>query len=166
MDLGSVIFVLAALIVRGVLLLRDSPFVIPRRVTSWLAVVYFLLFFVDFFLFSARDWVAPAVHLSLFVMCVKLFNVERERDYAYLRGAFVSDGLVGRNSHRGFGFSRRVCSLHGSGSLLLHGHGDAPLLAIGAPNSADACHSRQAHPPPRHLSDAEALRLAGPHGTA
>ncbi len=84
MDLGSVIFVLAALILRGVLLLRDQPFVIPRRVTSWLAIIYFLLFFVDFFLFSARDWVTPAVHLSLFVMCVKLFAVERERDYAYL----------------------------------------------------------------------------------
>ncbi len=84
MDLGSVIFVLAALIVRAVLLLRERPFVIPRRVTSWLALVYFLLFFVDFFLFSARDWVAPIVHLSLFVMCVKLFAVERERDYVYL----------------------------------------------------------------------------------
>ncbi len=84
MDLGSVIFVLAALVLRGVLLLRDRPFVIPRRVTSWLAVIYFLLFFVDFFLFSARDWVTPAVHLSLFVMCIKLFAVERERDYVYL----------------------------------------------------------------------------------
>jgi hypothetical protein len=84
MDVGSVIFVLFALVSRAVLLFRDRPFVIPRRVTSWLAVIYFLLFFVDFFLFSARDWVTPAVHLSLFVMCVKLFAVERERDYVYL----------------------------------------------------------------------------------
>ena len=62
----------------------DRPFVIPRRVTSWLAVVYFLLFFVDFFFISGRDFVAPAVHLALFGMCVKLFNVERDRDYIYL----------------------------------------------------------------------------------
>jgi len=84
MDLISVLFVLAALMVRAVLLLRDRPFVIPRRVTSWLAVSYFLLFFIDFFVFSARDWVAPSVHLVLFLMCVKLFNVEREFDYVLL----------------------------------------------------------------------------------
>jgi protein-glutamine gamma-glutamyltransferase len=84
LDLLSVIIVLTALLLRGYLLLRDRPFVIPRRVTSWLAVVYFLLFFVDFFFLSGRDFVAPAVHLLLFGMCVKLFNVERERDYAYL----------------------------------------------------------------------------------
>ncbi len=83
-DVFSVGFVLTALILRGALLLRDLPFVIPRRVTSWLAVIYFLLFFVDFFVFSARDWVAPAVHLVLFLMCVKLFNVERESDYVLL----------------------------------------------------------------------------------
>ncbi len=56
-DLISVIFVLAALLAARLLLLRDRPFVIPRRVTSWLAVIYFLLFFVDFFFFSGRDWV-------------------------------------------------------------------------------------------------------------
>ena len=84
MDMVSLIFVLTALGLRAILLLRDRPFVIPRRVTSWLAVVYFLLFFVDFFFFSGRDLVSPAVHLVLFGMCVKLFNVERDRDYVYL----------------------------------------------------------------------------------
>ncbi len=67
-----------------IFLLRQTPFVIPRRITSWLAVIYFLLFFLDFFFFSGRDFVAPAVHLVLFGMCVKLFNVERDRDYVYL----------------------------------------------------------------------------------
>jgi transglutaminase-like putative cysteine protease len=84
LDLVSSVFVLCALVLRGYLLLRDIPFVIPRRVTSWLAVIYFLLFFVDFFFLSGRDVVTPAVHLVLFGMCVKLFNVERERDYFYL----------------------------------------------------------------------------------
>jgi hypothetical protein len=83
-DLPGMIFVSTALLLRAYLLLRDVPFVIPRRVTSWLAVVYVLLFFVDFFLLSGRDFVAPAVHLVLFGMCVKLFNVERDRDYLYL----------------------------------------------------------------------------------
>jgi transglutaminase-like putative cysteine protease len=84
LDLFSVGFVVVALAVRGVLLLRDRTFVIPARVTAWLAVVYFLLFFADFFFFSGRDFVTPAVHLVLFGMCVKLFNIERERDYVYL----------------------------------------------------------------------------------
>ena len=84
LDLVSISFVLSALLLRGYLLLRDISFVIPRRVTSWLAVVYVLLFFVDFFFVSGRDFVTPAVHLVLFGMCVKLFNVERERDNVYL----------------------------------------------------------------------------------
>lgn len=84
LDLIGGSFVFCALLLRGYLLLRDRPFVIPRRVTSWLALIYVLLFFVDFFFISGRDFVAPAVHLALFGMCVKLFNVERERDYVYL----------------------------------------------------------------------------------
>ncbi len=84
LDLLSVGFVSCALLVRGYLLVRDITFVIPPRVTAWLAVVYLLLFFADFFFFSGRDFVTPAVHLVLFGMCVKLFNVERERDYVYL----------------------------------------------------------------------------------
>src|SRR5208337_3260359 len=84
LDLFSIGFVGTVLILRAVLLLRDRRFAIPRRITAWLAVVYFFLFFVDFFFFSARDWIAPAVHLVLFGMCVKLFNVERDRDYVYL----------------------------------------------------------------------------------
>jgi transglutaminase-like putative cysteine protease len=84
LDLWSLGFVFTALLMRGYLLLRDVTFVIPRRVTVWLALVYVLLFFMDFFFLSGRDFVTPAVHLVLFGMCVKLFNVERERDYVYL----------------------------------------------------------------------------------
>lgn len=83
-DLIGMCFVLGALVLRGYLLLRDRPFVIPRRVASWLAVLYVLVFSIDFFLLSGRDFVAPSVHLVLFGMCVKLFNVERDRDYIYL----------------------------------------------------------------------------------
>ncbi len=83
LDLFGIIFVSAALLFRGYLLLSDSPFVIPRQVTSWLAVIYFLVYFVDFLLLS-HDFLTPTVHLVLFGMCVKLFAVERDRDYIYL----------------------------------------------------------------------------------
>jgi len=84
LDLLSLALVFAALLLRGVFLLRQKPLVIPRRVTSWLAVVYLGVFVLDFFFFSGQDFVAPAVHLVLFGICVKLFNVERDRDYTYL----------------------------------------------------------------------------------
>ena len=84
LDLLSVGFVLASLALRGYLLLREIQFVIPRRVTYWLSLVYVAMFFADFFFFSGRDFVPPAVHLVLFGMCIKLFSIERERDYIYL----------------------------------------------------------------------------------
>src|SRR5208337_1314863 len=39
LDLFSVGFVSTVLILRAVLLLRDRPFLIPRRIAAWLAVV-------------------------------------------------------------------------------------------------------------------------------
>ena len=84
LDLLSLVLVFSALLLRGIFLLRQKPFVIPRRITSWLAVIYLGVFVLDFFFFSGHDFVAPAVHLVLFGICVKLFNVERDRDYTYL----------------------------------------------------------------------------------
>ncbi len=84
LDVPSIIFVLAVLSVRGALLVRQTTLTIPRRVASWLSVVYVLLFFVDFYFFAGRYFVSPAVHLVLFGMCMKMFNIERERDYVYL----------------------------------------------------------------------------------
>ena len=84
LDLVSVAFVLSALALRGYALLRDIRLMIPHRVTSWLSLVYVAMFFADFYFVSGRDFVPPAVHLVLFGMCIKLFSVERERDYIYL----------------------------------------------------------------------------------
>src|SRR5208282_4270670 len=84
LDLLSLILVFSALLLRGIFLLRQQPVVISRRITSWLAVVYLGIFVLDFFFFSGQDFVAPSVHLVLFGICVKLFNIERDRDYTYL----------------------------------------------------------------------------------
>jgi protein-glutamine gamma-glutamyltransferase len=84
LDFLSLLCVTGVLLVRAVLLLRDAHLAIPRRLASWLAVLYPLIFLFDFFFFSGRDFVTPTVHLVLFGLCVKLFNVERDRDYVYL----------------------------------------------------------------------------------
>lgn len=84
LDLVSLLFVSAALLLRAILLLRHRRLQLPRRLTFWLALGYAPLFFLDFYFFAHRDFVAPAVHLVLYSMSVKLFNIERDRDYLYL----------------------------------------------------------------------------------
>ena len=84
LDLLSMILVLSALVVRAIFLLRERTLVISPHIISWLAAVYIFIFVLDFFFFSGHDWVAASVHLVLFLICVKLFSIERERDYSLL----------------------------------------------------------------------------------
>lgn len=72
-----------ALGVRGYLLVRDRKVVIPERWTSYLTVVYALFYAADYFLLSA-SFVTATIHLVLFIMVVKMFSVQRERDHIYL----------------------------------------------------------------------------------
>ena len=83
LDPLSVIAGWCALGVRGYLLLRDRKVVIPERWTSYLTVVYALFYAADYFLLSA-SFVTATVHLVLFIMIVKMFSVQRERDHIYL----------------------------------------------------------------------------------
>src|SRR5581483_6406514 len=83
LDIVSVLFVLAALAVRGFQLARQREFVIPESWTTAFTLVYVLIYAVDYFLIS-RDFVASTVHLVLFGMVVKVFSVHRDRDLLYL----------------------------------------------------------------------------------
>ena len=83
LDTLSVITGWSALIVRGYLLVRDRKVVIPERWTSYLTIVYALFYAADYFLLS-DSFVTATVHLVLFIMVVKLFSVQRERDHVYL----------------------------------------------------------------------------------
>ena len=83
LDLLSVLFVGAALILRGYLLLKNREFKIPERWTNYLTLVYVLIFAVDLFLISG-SYVTATVHLVLFSLVVKIFSIQRERDYIYL----------------------------------------------------------------------------------
>jgi transglutaminase-like putative cysteine protease len=73
----------AALLLRGYMLGRGTTITIPEKITSYLGLVYILVYVLDFFFFS-DSFVLATVHLLLFGIIVKLFAIYRDRDYAYL----------------------------------------------------------------------------------
>ena len=83
LDFPSVVFVGAALIARGYLLLRRREYRIPDQVVSYLGLLYILVYLADFFLIS-DNFVQATVHLVLFGMVVKMYSVQRDRDFIYL----------------------------------------------------------------------------------
>lgn len=83
LDSLSVLFVGIALVLRGYLLLKNREFKIPEKWTNYLTLVYVLIFAVDLFLISG-SYVTASVHLVLFSLVVKIFSIQRERDYIYL----------------------------------------------------------------------------------
>lgn len=83
LDIPSLIFVLGALIVRGHSLWTGHDYRIPDRAVSYLGLIYILVYVADFYLIS-QNFVDATVHLVLFGMVVKMFSVQRDRDYIYL----------------------------------------------------------------------------------
>ena len=83
LDWLSTAFVASALLVRGYLLARNRDLQIPLRWTNYLTVLYVLVFFGDLFLVSG-SYVAATVHLVLFSLVLKLFSIQKPRDYIYL----------------------------------------------------------------------------------
>ena len=83
LDPLSVLVGWTALGVRGYLLVRNRTFLVPERWTSYLTVLYIVFYAADYFLLSG-SFVTATVHLVLFIMVVKLFSVQRERDHIYL----------------------------------------------------------------------------------
>lgn len=83
LDPPSVLVGWIAIGVRGYLLLRNRNVVIPERWTSYLTIFYALFYAADYLLLSG-SFVTATVHLVLFIMVVKIFSVQRERDHVYL----------------------------------------------------------------------------------
>ena len=83
LDPLSVLFVSLALVGRGYLLLKNREFKIPEKWTTYLTLLYVLVFAIDLFLVSG-SYVTASVHLVLFSLVVKIFSIQRERDYIYL----------------------------------------------------------------------------------
>jgi protein-glutamine gamma-glutamyltransferase len=72
-----------ALLLRGYHLLRGRNVVISERWTSFLTLLYFVFYALDYFLLS-QSFVSATVHMVLFIMVVKIFSVHRDRDLVYL----------------------------------------------------------------------------------
>ncbi len=83
LDPLSSICMSVALLYRGYLLGRGTTVTIPEQITSYLGLIYVLVYFLDFF-FVSDNFVQATVHLLLFGIIVKMFSIHRDRDYAYL----------------------------------------------------------------------------------
>jgi hypothetical protein len=83
LDMLSMLFVSIALLYRGYLLGQGRMVRIPEQIASYLGLVYILFYVVDFF-FVSDNFVQATVHLLLFGMIIKLFSVQRDRDFVYL----------------------------------------------------------------------------------
>ncbi len=83
LDLPTVVFVCSALVFRGYLLAKKRTMVIPERWTTMLTIGYVMFYVTDYFLLSG-GFLAATVHLVLFVMVVRLFSAQRDRDHYFL----------------------------------------------------------------------------------
>lgn len=83
LDLPTVLFVGGALLFRGYGLARQQKVTLSKRWTDLLTIACFAFFIADEFMIS-RTFLASAVHLVLFVMLVRLFSAQKDRDHYLL----------------------------------------------------------------------------------
>jgi transglutaminase-like putative cysteine protease len=83
LDTPTALFVSGALLFRGYLLANRRTLLIPERWTNTLTLAYVAFYLTDYFLISGA-FLSSTVHLVLFVMVVRLFSAQRDRDYYFL----------------------------------------------------------------------------------
>jgi protein-glutamine gamma-glutamyltransferase len=83
LDFPTVMLVGGALLARGYLLATRHDVVISQRWTNYLTLMYLAFSVADYLLLS-RNFLSALVHLVLFVMVVRLFSLQRERDHFVL----------------------------------------------------------------------------------
>src|SRR5208337_177035 len=79
----TVLLVGAALLFRGYQLTTGRAFLISEQWTATLTFGYVAFYLVDYMLLG-RNFLNATVHLVLFVMVVRLFSAQRDRDYYFL----------------------------------------------------------------------------------
>ncbi len=83
LDTPALLLVSLALLYRGYLLVRGRTLQLPERWASYLTLGYVVFYVCDLF-FLSSSFVSATVHLVLFIMVVKIFSVQRDRDHVYL----------------------------------------------------------------------------------
>jgi transglutaminase-like putative cysteine protease len=83
LDTATVLLVGSALLFRGYLLAQRRTLLIPERWTTFLTVGYVAFYVADYFLISGA-FLNATVHLVLFVMVVRMFSAQRDRDHYFL----------------------------------------------------------------------------------
>lgn len=83
LDLATVIFVTGALLYRGYMLARRQELFLSERWTNVLTIACVGFYIADEFLIS-RAFLGATVHLVLFVMLVRLFSAQKDRDHYFL----------------------------------------------------------------------------------
>jgi transglutaminase-like putative cysteine protease len=79
----TLLLVGGALLVRGYLLFQGRSWLIPERWTGILTLAYGPFYLADYSLIS-NGFLNATVHLVLFVMVVRLFSAQRDRDFYFL----------------------------------------------------------------------------------
>src|SRR5690349_7962877 len=83
LDLPTVLVVTSALLYRGYVLAKRRQVRLSERWTNVLTIACVGFFVADEFLIS-RAFLGATVHLVLFVMLVRLFSAQRDRDHYFL----------------------------------------------------------------------------------
>ena len=83
LDAPALLLVSAALLYRGYLLVRGRTLQLPERWASYATLAYAVFYVFDLF-FLSGNFVLATAHLVLFIMVVKTFSVQRDRDHVYL----------------------------------------------------------------------------------
>src|SRR5215469_11921470 len=91
LDAVTVLVVTAALLFRGYILARRRQVLLSERWTNVLTIACVGFFVIDELIVS-RGFLESLVHLVLFVMLVRLFSAQRDRDHYFL--VALSFGMV------------------------------------------------------------------------
>lgn len=83
LDLATVILVTSALLYRGYILSRRREVLLSERWTNILTIACVGFYIADDF-FISRAFLGATVHLVLFVMLVRLFSAQKDRDHYFL----------------------------------------------------------------------------------
>ena len=83
LDFLSLALGASALALRGYHLLKSRTVRISERWTTYLTLFYFLFYLLDYF-FISQGFVNATVHMVLYIMVIKIYSVQRDRDLMYL----------------------------------------------------------------------------------